>query len=220
MHVSRTNSNHNTYHLNNVPLDSVLSYKYLGVHITNNLSWATHVEYVINNANRMLGYLRRNFSKAPSSLKLVLYKSLIRPKLEYASAIWDPSHANLITSLQLVQNNSARFILSNYNRTASMTSMKNNLSLIPLAHRRKIARLSLFHKIFYHPTLHNDLILLPLYISNRVDHRNKVGIASCHTRSFFQSFIPRTSHDWNRLPSNVATITDFKLFHETLDNIV
>lgn len=108
-----------------------------------------------------LGYLHRNFSTAPSSLKMLLYTPLIRPKLEYASAVWDPATDKLINSLELVQNNSVRFILYNYNRTASVSAMKTNLSLSSLSSRRKIARLVLFHKLYHHSTLRNDFIFQP-----------------------------------------------------------
>lgn len=123
LRVSRTASNPPAYQLNNTILESVTSYRYLGVHITSDLTWSLHINHIVNNANRTLGYLRRNFSSAPASLKLLLYKTLIRSKLEYASAVWDPSTAKLIDSLELVQNNSTRFILHNYNRTASISSM-------------------------------------------------------------------------------------------------
>lgn len=138
MRISRASSSPVPYYLNNSPLTAVSSYKYLGVHITSNLSWSLHIEKIINNANRMLGYLRRNFSAAPSSLKLLLYKTLIRSKLEYATPVWDPSINNLVASLEMVQNRSTRFICSCYNRTASITSMKSDISLPSLASRRKI----------------------------------------------------------------------------------
>lgn len=76
MRVSRKNNPLPVYYLDSIALDSVSSYKYLGVNITSNLTWNVHIEHIINNANRMLGYLRRNFAKAPSSLKLLLYKIL------------------------------------------------------------------------------------------------------------------------------------------------
>lgn len=81
MHISRNSSPASTYHINNVFLETVLSYKYLGVHISSNLSWKTHIHYIINNADRMLGYIRRNFSHSSSSIKLLLYKTLVRSKL-------------------------------------------------------------------------------------------------------------------------------------------
>lgn len=193
MRVSRKANSFSTYFLNNHPLDAVTSYKYLGIHITADLTWTAHISYVTNNANRMLGYIRRNFSKAPSSLKLLLYKTLIRSKLEYASSVWDPYQENLIGSLEMVQNISVRFILSNYNRTASISSMKSSLNLPTLASGRKLFRLCLFHKLFHHPYLRHDFILPPPYISSRLDHAFKVGIPVCKTNAFFQSFSPRTS---------------------------
>lgn len=126
MRVSRK-CNVPSYFLANVPLLSVSSYKYLGVYMTSDISWKMHVEYVINNANQMLGYLKRNFSLAPSSLKLTLYKILVRSILQYAS-IWDPGHSKLSNALESVLNLSARFILNNVHRTASVSSMKTSLS--------------------------------------------------------------------------------------------
>lgn len=214
MRVSHQMNTCHSYNISGVVLDSVLSYKYLGVHITNNLSWDTHIQYVINNANRMLGYLKRNFSLASTSLKLLLYKSLVRSKLEYAAAIWDPG-ITLASSLEAIQNRSARFILHNYHRTSSVSAMKFNLCLPDLSLRRKVSRLCLFHKIHYLNTSMRQLLLIqPSYISSRVDHRYKVGIAHCHTSRFFQSFLPKTSLDWNRLPAAVVEIaesSDFRI---------
>lgn len=195
-------------------LERVDTYRYLGVHITSNLSWESHVHHVISNANRMLGYLKRNFFQTPSTLKLFFYKTLVRPKLEYASAVWDPNTESLVGALEAVQNRSVRFILSNYHRTSSVTSMKKCLSLPTLSLRRKFYRLSLFQKIFFHnPILKTELLLEPSYISSRNDHIHKVEIPQCHTNTYYRSFIPRTSADWNHLSTSIATIVnpvDFK----------
>lgn len=221
LRISRTALSTGSYYLNNTLLEPVTSYRYLGIHITTDLTWSLHINTVINNANRLLGYLRRNFFSAPTSLKTLLYKSLVRSKLEYASSIWDPSHDYLVTSLELVQNNAARFILGNFTRAASVTSMKNLLQLPTLTSRRKHSRLCLFHKIYYHNSpLFSELITPPSYISSRMDHRHKVGTIPCNTNAFFQSFIPRTSQDWNRLPGLTAAIEDNHQFRAALANIV
>lgn len=190
---------------------------YLGAHLTNNLSWKPHIQYVTTRANCMLGYLKRNFSLAPISLKWILYKILIRPKLEYAASIWDPGHDTLTTALESIQNRSARFILSNYHRTASVTSMKNSLCLPLLSLRRKISRLCLFHKMYFHnPLLRNRMITPPFYISSRLDHQHKVGVPSSFTTTFQSSFLPRTAEEWNHLPGLIATITDTNLFRNSI----
>ena len=49
-----------TYTLHGETLEAVASARYLGVDIANDLSWKTHVSRIINNANKSLGFLRRN----------------------------------------------------------------------------------------------------------------------------------------------------------------
>lgn len=99
MRISRSNRCLPVYHLNNISLEATNSYKYLGVHITSNLTWNKHIKCITNQGNRFLGCLRRNFSRAPSPLLLLLYKTLLSPMLEYASAIWEPYHDNLTHSM-------------------------------------------------------------------------------------------------------------------------
>lgn len=66
-----------SYNLNNSILEFVPSYRYLGVHISSDLTWSIPIDTIINNANRTLGYLRRNFSSAPVALKTLLYQTLV-----------------------------------------------------------------------------------------------------------------------------------------------
>lgn len=117
--------------LNNTPLDKEVFYKYLGVHITSNLSWKRHIEYITSKANRMLGNHRSNIPLAPVKLKRQIYITYVSPNLEYACLIWDPGYATLINILESVQNRSVRFILNNSPCTASVTNMKLALGILP-----------------------------------------------------------------------------------------
>ena len=60
--------------------------KYLGVTISNDLSWANHISNITAKANRTIGFLRRNIHACPKEVK----ETLVRPSIEYASAVWDP----------------------------------------------------------------------------------------------------------------------------------
>ena len=81
---------HASYTLEGTDLENVESIKYLGVTITNDLRWNTHVRNVCTKANRTLGFLRRNLHPCPQEVKEAVYKRLVHPVLEYGSSVWDP----------------------------------------------------------------------------------------------------------------------------------
>ena len=79
-----------SYSLEGTVLENVEKIKYLGVTITNDLKWNTHVSNICTKANRTLGFLRRNLAACPLDVKESAYKGLVRPILEYSSSVWDP----------------------------------------------------------------------------------------------------------------------------------
>ena len=68
--------------------------KYLGVTITNDMSWANHISNITAKANRTIGFLRRNIHACPKVVKAAAYITLVRPSIEYASTVWDPFNKN------------------------------------------------------------------------------------------------------------------------------
>ena len=81
---------HASYTLEGTNLENVESIKYLGVTITSDLRWNTHVSNVCTKANRTLGFLRRNLYSCPQEIKEAAYKGLMRPVLDYGSSVLGP----------------------------------------------------------------------------------------------------------------------------------
>ena len=79
-----------SYSLEGMVLENVEKIKYLGVTITNDLKWNTHVSNICTKANRTLGFLRRNLVLYPRDVKESAYNGLVHPILEYGSTVWDP----------------------------------------------------------------------------------------------------------------------------------
>jgi hypothetical protein len=97
-----------SYFLGDTLIPTAKSFKYLGVHISN-----THVDSsVVNRANRILGLIRHTLWSAPREVRILSYKTLCRPLIEYASEAWDPCTKVLISKLETVQNKALRFILN------------------------------------------------------------------------------------------------------------
>ena len=84
-------------------LDSVRSFKYLGVVLSSNFTWTEHVEHVISKVNQRLGLLHAG---------LLYYKSLVLPILDYADIVWgDKDNAVLMNNQQVLQNKAAKLLL-------------------------------------------------------------------------------------------------------------
>ena len=64
-----------TYKMDGIPLEEVDSYPYLGVEISKDLNWASHINKISNKANRMLGLLRRNIFNCSAEVKAIAYKA-------------------------------------------------------------------------------------------------------------------------------------------------
>ena len=99
-----------SYTLEGTVLENVDNIKYLGVTITNDLKWNTHISNICTKANRTLGFLRRTLFSCPQNVKEAAYKGMVRPILEYGSSVWDPHPDKLQKELEKVQNRAARII--------------------------------------------------------------------------------------------------------------
>ena len=90
--------------LNKVPLEQVETFKYLGVLISSDLSWSKHVDSICAKGKKLIGLLYRRFSSNVCSERLLeMYKTLVRPHLEYAAPVWDPHLLKDINSVENVQ---------------------------------------------------------------------------------------------------------------------
>ena len=70
------------YILHGQVLEAVSSARYLGVDISSNLSWNTQVDRITANANRSLGFIKRNIKTKSPQIREMAYQSLVRPRLE------------------------------------------------------------------------------------------------------------------------------------------
>lgn len=207
----------NIYSINAVPIASVSCYKYLGVHLTSSLSWITHIDSICSTASRTLGYLRRNLKCASPDVKKLAFITFVRPKLEYASAIWHPSQAYLTTKLESIQNRAARFISSQYSHKTSVTELKHSLSLPTLESRRLITRLCLLHRFYYHPRSRHQLLQSAHRTSSRINHSRPIARINGRTTAFITSFFPNAIALWNALPDDSASCADRETFRAKLN---
>ena len=78
------------------------------------------------------------------------YNTLVRPQVEYASAVWSPhTKENDKKKIEFVQRRTARWVSNDYFTQSSVKAMLDNLGWRSLENRRIDARLTMFYKIVY-----------------------------------------------------------------------
>jgi hypothetical protein len=85
----KTNSAHVNYYVSNVIILRSDCIKDLGVMLDSKLHFHRHIDFVHSQAFRTLGFIYVTYNFSTSDCLVVLYNSLIRSKLEYASAVWN-----------------------------------------------------------------------------------------------------------------------------------
>ena len=122
---------------------------YLGLNISNDLKWATHIKDICSKASSRLGFIRRNLQHCPLTTRKNAYLALVRSSLEYGAAIWDPHFKTDIDRVEKIQSRAIRFIKRDYRSRdhGCVERMRQELQLETLQDRRRNIRLSLFYKI-------------------------------------------------------------------------
>ena len=125
--------------MNGHELDISSSITQLGLSISSNLTWKPHINSVAKHASQKLGFLSRAHGYFSPSELLSIYKSQIRPSLEYCSHFWGGAPKSSLHLLDRAQSKAIRLI-NNTNLTNSLQS---------LSHRRRVADLSIFYRYFH-----------------------------------------------------------------------
>ncbi len=87
----------------NTKLAEIKHHPYLGVELSNDLSWGMHINNTVVKAIRVLNFLKRNLYDCPRNIKESAYTAYVRPVVGYASDVWDPHQQCDIYNLEQVQ---------------------------------------------------------------------------------------------------------------------
>ncbi|KAH0813201.1 hypothetical protein GEV33_009590 [Tenebrio molitor] len=124
LHIGNTNPKH-IYRINGKELASFDNYRDLGVTVSFDLSWSNHILKITKKANSMLFLLNKVFRKSSPAIFAKLYKTYVRPVLEFANCVWTPVLQRDIQLLESVQRRATRvpFGISRPQYTARLSLM-------------------------------------------------------------------------------------------------
>ena len=111
-HMHFGTSFHSAYSIENEIIRTETKEKDLGIIIDNELKFQVHINTQVKRANRMLGVVKRSFTFLDNEMFLTLYKSLIRPYLEYGSNVWSVMYRKEDVTIENVQRRATKLVRS------------------------------------------------------------------------------------------------------------
>ena len=93
-----------------VEMEKVKNEKNLGVIIGQNLTFRDHITSTVDIANRNVGIIFRTFTYIDQEMFLNLYKSIIRPHLEYATPVWSTHYKKDKIIIENVQRRATKLV--------------------------------------------------------------------------------------------------------------
>lgn len=210
LHYGKNNPHH-TYSIGNTDLINDETEKDVGVTFDSSLEFRIHIKSMISKANSRVGLIKRSFSKLSIQSFKLLYKSLVRPILEYCSSIWFPLFKTDSIEIEKVQRRATKLVP--FLKNKSYTERLRVLNLTTLAYRRnRTDVLQVFRIIHQIDKIPFDNFF-KLNQNNTRGHPWKLEKPRAKTKIRQNTFSNRVINDWNNLPAEVVcseTINSFK----------
>ena len=176
----------------------------LGLTFSSKLDWGSYIVSIAKTASKKIGALIGSMKFLSPEVALYLYKSTIRPCMQYYCHVWAGAPSCYLELLDKLQKRICRTV------GPSLAA-----SLEPLAHRWNVASLSLCYRYCFGRCSSELAQLVPFpysrgrstRYSDRL-HDFSVTIPRCYKDVYVNSFFPRTARLWNSLPIECFPLTD------------
>jgi hypothetical protein len=207
------------YYLSDKKLKVANEFKDLGVIVSSDLSWSNQVASTVKKANRIVGLIKRTIGFSSTSIFSTLYKSLVRPVLEYAAPVWSPYLVKDVKALERVQRRASRIALKQKRGEMPYNERCKLLKWDTLEKRRKFLSLVECYKIVFE--LNGGITF-----SEVLEYRHSKRTRSNHQYTLYPklpkincykySLFVRIISDWNSLPCSVVEVNNIREFKREL----
>ena len=176
-------------------LEEKSSCKVQGLSFSSKLDWGSYIISTAKTASKKIGALIRSMKFLSPEVALYLYKSNIRPCMEYCFHVWDVAPSCYLELLDKLP----KLICRTFSPSLAA-------SLEPLAHPRNVASLILFCRYCFGRCSSELAQLVPLPYSrgrstrySDILHDFCVTIPRSYKDVYVNNFFPRTARLWNFL---------------------
>jgi len=214
MHLGFRNG-HDNFKLGPNLLREIHEEKDLGVLVTDDLKVGKQCCKAANDANRVLGMIKRNFTCKSGKIVIPLYKSLVRPRLDYCIQAWRPYLEKDIVRLEKVQRRATKLVEGCYDKPYE--ERLKVLGLTTLRTRMLRADMIEVYKIFNGLDDMSADRLFKLCVAGR-GHSFKVYKKRFNLDMGKYKFANRICDEWNALTDDIVTARTLNSFKSKLDH--
>ena len=212
--------------VNGQTIEEVQYHKYLGVTVSNDLSWHAHVDAMCFKARQLLGLVYRSFGFANSSCLTKIYQAVVRPSLEYCGTLWDPHLQHLRAKVERVQGFAAKIVSRRWAEHG--LEVAADLGWPALSQRRVYQKLCLCHRILSGLSILDPSSLFSLHpahpdvgscgVERSLRCMNSYPLLQPFTRTNYHraSFCVSVVSLWNSLPDSIITLNSDTAFKRHL----
>lgn len=204
------------YKLNSTELSKVEWQRDLGIIISSDLKWEKHINRIVKQANTTLYLSLKAFKDHSKNNVLKIYKSFIRPKLEYCHSLWSPYFVKDIECLERLQRKITRIPpeISDLPYKDRLTAM----NLQPLQLRRQRGDLIEAFKIINgHYSCNLDILHRNISIRHLRGHSKKFEKEKCSKLVRKNFLTNRLVYQWNNLKEETVSAVSINSFKNRLD---
>ena len=212
---------HPILYFNNAPVSTVLAHKHLGLVLDKKLAFGHHLNEKISKCNKGIGLIKRMYNVLPRKALLTIYKSFVRPHLDYADVIYDQPHIQTFhTKIESVQYNAALAITGAIKGT-SRKKLYSELGLESLCERRRYRRLVLFYKIIKNESPGYLKKYVPEFqFSYNADRQKLFRRFKFNCDYYNNSFFPYCVREWNDLSEEVRNSKSLPIFKKAILDLI
>ena len=216
LHYGKLNPK-NSFIMNNNTLETGPNMKDLGIIFQDNLSFDEHISKITSTANSRLGIIKNTFHVIDQDGFMILFKSNVRPILEYGIPIWFPYLRKHEKEIEQIQRRATKMIKGF--KTLNYSERLHKLKLPTLYYRRRRCDLiQTFRIIKDFDHIQSDSFFELNQGITRKNHIYKLNKPRCKTSQKMHSFSHRIINDWNGLPRSVGEIDSINAFKSLLED--
>ena len=199
--------------------------EHLGMFLDSKLNFNEHLKTIFQKTNKTIGLLRKLQTLLLRASLITIYKSLIRPHLDYGDMIYDQNfNMPFQQKLETIRYYAALAITSAI-RGSSREKLYQELSLATLQQRRWYIKLCCFYKILKLQSREYLYSIIAIHnMSYRKRQCNKILAINVKHDFFKDTFFPSTIIEWNKLDwtiKNSESVETFKKeFYHSLGHLL